>query len=195
MVVKLVLRDWIFWLIAALCAASVGAAWLSKPTGPGTEGTAPLAGQAGQERHASVAVPADDAVLQAVMNGTFPKVDSQLTLAEAFARYRWFSGPAKWLGRGTAASRTVLVSALLKLPGEAVNLGVNSDAALVFYVAEFGLTGDQKAFRPLSSAIEVRDASNKLVARIPDPEFILVRRVMRNVEPGASLKSGIAKGR
>lgn len=192
MVVKLVLRDWIFWLIAALCAASIGAAWLSKPTGPGTEGTAPLAGQV---RHASVAVPADDAVLQAVMNGTFPKVDSQLTLAEAFARYRWFSGPAKWLGKGSAASRTALVSAPLKLPGEAVNLGVNSDAALVFYVAEFGLTGDQKAFRPLSSAIEVRDASNKLLARVPDPEFILVRRVMRNVEPGASLKSGIAKGR
>lgn len=192
MVVKLIARDWIFWLIGALCTVSIGVAWLAKPTGPGTEGTAPLAGQA---RHASVAVPADDPVLQAVMNGTFPKVDSQLTLAEAFARYRWFSGPAKWLGKGSAASRTALVSAPLKLPADAVSLGVNSDAAQVFYVAEFGLSGDNKAFRPLMSAIEVRDASNKLIARIPDPEFILVRRVMRNVEPGASLKNGIAKGR
>lgn len=192
MVLKLTLRDWVFWLIAALCVASIGAAGLFKPTGPGAEGTAPLAGQ---PRYAAVAVPADDPVLHAVMNGTFPRVDSQLTLAEAFARYRWFSGPAKWLGRGSTGSRTALVSAPLKLPPEAVSLGVNSDAAAVFYVAEFGLTGDQKAFRPISSAIEVRDASNKLVARIPDPEFILVRRVMRNVEPGASLKNGIAKGR
>ncbi len=109
MAVKLVLRDWIFWLIAALCAVSIGAAWFAKPTGPGTEGTAPLAGQSGQERHASVAVPSDDPVLLAVMNGTFPKVDSQLTLSEAFARYRWFSGPAKWLGKGPAASRTALM--------------------------------------------------------------------------------------
>ena len=192
MVVKLLLRDWIFWLIAALCVASIGTAWIAKPTGPGTEGTAPLAGQAS---HAPVAVPVDDPVLYAVMNGTFPKVDSQLTLAQAFARYRWFAGSAKWLAKGSALSRTAVVTAPLKLPGEAVSLGAGSDAAAVFYVAEFGMTGGQKSFRPLSSAVEVRDASNKLIARIPDPEFILVRRVMRNVEPGASLKTGIAKGR
>jgi len=66
---------------------------------------------------------------------------------------------------------------------------------MIYYAAEFGLSGDGKSFRPLSSAVEVRDGANKLIARVPDPEFILVRRVMRDVEPGVSLKSGVAKGR
>lgn len=189
MVVKQILRDRLFWLVAALCVAAVAVAWLAKPTGPGSEGNAPLAGAP------RVPGAGDDPAVYAVMNGTFPKVDSQLTLGEAFARYRWFEGEAKWLGRGLPQSRTVIVSAPLRLPPHAADLGVGSGAAGVFYVAEFGFSGDGKSFRPLLSAVEVRDQSNKLIARVPDPEFILVRRVMRDVEPGVSLKSGIAKGR
>ena len=189
MVLKLIFRDPIFWLVAALCALLVAGAWLVKPTGPGTEGHAPLVG------NPSVLVPSDDPLLLAVVNGSFPKLDSVLTLGQAFERYSWFEGPAKWSGHGPASSRTVLVSAPLKLPGETAHLGVGSGAARVFYAAEFGMSGDGKSFRPLSSAVEVRDESGKLVARVPDPEFILVRRVMRNVEPGVSLKNGIAKGR
>lgn len=189
MVVKLILRDTVFWAVAALAMLLVGGAVLLKNDKPGSEGSAPLAGVA------SIPAAVDDPVVHAIVNGTFPKVDSQLTLGGAFARYRWFSGQPKWMGRGQASSRTVLVSVPLKLPGAAVELGVGSGAAMIYYAAEFGLSGDGKSFRPLSSAVEVRDGANKLIARVPDPEFILVRRVMRDVEPGVSLKGGVAKGR
>ena len=189
MVLKLIARDPVFWLVAVLVAVAVAGGWLARPTGPGSEGNAPLAGMP------SRLSATEDPVVRAIVNGTFPKLDSELTLGQAFERYRWFDAPAKWLGHGPAWSRSVLVSAPLKLPGEAVNLGVGSGAARVFYAAEFGMSGDGKSFRPIVSAVEVRDESNKLLARVPDPEFILVRRVMRNVEPGVSLKNGIAKGR
>jgi len=188
LVVKLILRDWLFWLVAALVAAIIAGACLVKPSGPGSEGNAPLGGS-------SSAFATDDPAMHAIVNGTFPKVDSQLTLGEAFARYRWFEERPKWIGRGLHPSRVITVSAPLRLSAEAFALGVGSDAARIFYVAEFGLAGDEKSFRPLSSAVEVRDASNKLIARVPDPEFILVRRVMRNVEPGVTLKGGVSKGR
>jgi len=189
MVLKLILRDAVFWMVIALVTVLVGGAALIKNDRPGSEGSAPLAGAA------SIPSAADDPVVYAIVNGTFPKVDSQLTLGQAFARYRWFSGQPKWIGRGQPSSRTVLVSVPLKLPAEAVELGVGSGAAMIFYAAEFGLSGDSKSFRPISSAVEVRDGSNKLIARVPDPEFILVRRVMRDVEPGVSLRGGVAKGR
>ena len=182
-----ILRDWLFWLVAALCAGLIVGASLIKPTGPGSEGNAPLGG-------AASAFVSDDPVMNAIVNGTFPKVDSQLTLGQAFERYRWFEERPKWTGRGQHPARTVVASAPLAVSPEAFALGLGSDAARVFYVAEFGRSGDGKSFRPLSSAVEVRDASNKLVARVPDPEFILVRRVMRGVEPGVSLKGGVAKG-
>jgi hypothetical protein len=189
MVVKLILRDAVFWMVVALVTVLVGGAGLIKNDRPGSEGSAPLAGAA------SIPSATDDPAVQAIVNGTFPKVDSQLTLGQAFARYRWFSGQPKWIGRGQPSSRTVLVSVPLKLPGEAAELGVGSGAAMIFYAAEFGLSGDSRSFRPISSAVEVRDGTNKLIARVPDPEFILVRRVMRDVEPGVSLKGGVAKGR
>lgn len=186
--IKLILRDLLFWLILFLAAGLITAGWLARPTGPGSEGNAPLAG-----KPVTVASP-DDQAVSAVMNGLFPKVDSQLTLAEAFSRYPWFEGPAVWIGEGPSWSRTVRVSAPLNLPGIVRELGVGSDAARVFYAAEFGLSGDAKSFRPLSSAVEVRDQANKLIARVPDPEFILVRRVMRGVQPGVSLGKGVEKG-
>ncbi|GFK93283.1 hypothetical protein NNJEOMEG_01114 [Fundidesulfovibrio magnetotacticus] len=189
MVLKLILRDTVFWLILAGCALAVATGAALRPTGPGSEGKAPLTGQP------VVVHPADDPALAGIVNGTFPKVDGQLTLGQAFSRYPWFTGPAKWIARGAAASRTAVVTVPLRMPLEAEALGAGSDSYRVFYVAEFGYSGDLKSFRPLSSAVEVRDAENKLRARVPDPEFILVRRVMRGVEPGVSLGNGVAKGR
>lgn len=182
-----ILRDWRFWLVATLSAALIAGASLVKPTGPGSEGNAPLGG-------AASAFVTSDPAMHAIVNGTFPKVDRSLTLGEAFDRYRWFEERPKWTGRGQYPARTIIVSAPLAPSGEAFALGAGSDAARIFYVAEFGLSGDGKSFRPLASAVEVRDATNKLIARVPDPEFILVRRVMRGVEPGVSLKGGVAKG-
>jgi len=189
MVVKLLLRDKLFWTIATVCALMVCLAAGLRSTAPGSEGTAPLAG------HAALLSPAEDPALAGIVDGVFPKVDSQLTLGQAFARYPWFTGPAKWIARGPAASRTALVTAPIRLPDAQESLGEGSRSYQVFYVAEFGYSGDMQSFRPLSSAVEVRDAANKLRARVPDPDFTLVRRVMRGVAPGVSLKTGVAKGR
>ena len=195
MILKSLAKDPLLWFMALACAGLILLAQSQRPTAPGTEGAAPLAGAPSVKERPSYHSLQDDPALYAIMQGTFPKVDSTLTLEKAFARYPWFAGPAKWLGRGMAPSRTVIVTAPLRLAGEDARLGAGSDAAAVFYAAEFGLSGDGKSFRPLSSAVEVRDASGKLVHRVPDPEFILVRRVMRGVEPGVNLKSGVAKGR
>lgn len=189
MILKLLGKDPLLWLVAACCLLGVATASLVRDTSPGTEGDAPLAGRA--------VLPAkhEDPLVAAVMNGTFPKVDSQLTVAQAFARYRWFDGQPRWTGQGKAPSRTVLVTAPLAMPAGAARLGVGSSAARAFYVAQFAFSGDMASFKPVESAVEVRDGSNKLVARIADPQFVLVRRVMRGVEPGVNLASGIAKGR
>lgn len=195
MILKSLAKDPLLWFTALVCAGLILLAQSQKATAPGTEGIAPLAGAPSAVERPSYQAPQDDPVLYAIMQGTFPKVDSALTLEKAFARYPWFTGPAKWLGRGMAPSRTAIVTAPLKLTGENAKLGVGSDAAAIYYTAEFGLSGDGKSFRPLSSAVEVRDASGKLIHRVSDPEFILVRRVMRGVEPGVSLRGGIAKGR
>ena len=189
MILKLLSRDILLWGLAGLCALAVAGASAVRDTSPGSEGGAPLSGRSvAPARH-------EDPHVAAVMNGAFPKVDSQLTLAQAFARYRWFDGAPKWIGQGPAASRTVLVSAPLRMPLEAVRLGAGSSAARAFYVAQFALSADMKSFKPIDSAVEVRDGANKLVARVPDPEYILVRRVMRGVEPGVSLSRGIANGK
>jgi len=193
MALRLLFRDALFWTILAVCALLICLAATQRPTAPGSEGHAPLAGQAAG--YGAVLSPADDPALTGIVNGVFPKVDSQLTLGQAFSRYAWFTGPAKWIARGPAASRTVLVTAPLRLPDLSQALGAGSQAYQVFYVAEFGYSGDLKSFRPLSSAVEVRDAENRLRARVPDPDFTLVRRVMRGVEPGVSLKTGVTKGR
>ena len=189
MILKSIARDPLFWIVALVCLTAVGATQLLFTAAPGSEGNAPLAGSP------EMPVRHDDPLVYAVMNGVFPKVDPSLTLHKAFARYRWFAAEPKWIGQGRPPARKVIVSAPLRLPKEAVRLGMGSNAAQVIYVAEFGFTADMSSFKPLSSAVEVRDASNKLVALVPDPEFILVRRVMRGVEPGVSLPGGVARGK
>lgn len=179
---RLILRDPVLWLLAALIVGLVGLAAL-----------AGLSGESGGV--SSPWLRTDDPALHAVVNGSFPKVAPGVTVGQAFERYRWFTGPAKWMSAGPAASRTVLVSVPLDLPGQAARLGAGSSSAAVFYAAEFGFSGDGKTFRPLSSAIEVRNLSNKLVARLEDRDFLLLRRVLRNQAPGASLERGIDKAR
>jgi len=178
---RLIARDKAFWIAAALVLALLGGAASLKPVGPGSEGNAPLAGRQAQPQGG------EDPLLAAVLNGTFPAVDANLTLGKAFGSYRWFSGGPKWLVRGGTGGRVVSVTAALEVPPAAARLGVGSDAAAVFYVAEFAVSPDGVSFRPVLSAVEMRDATNKLLARVPDPEFVLVRRVMRGVEPSLNL--------
>lgn len=189
MPIRVIAKDPLFLLIAGLAAVLISASAMLGPSRDGSAPDAPLTGTP------SGVIKTEDPALNAIVNGTFPRLAPGVTLGQAFERYRWFKGPAKWIGRGPAASRTVLVSVPLELPGQPVKLGIGSDAASVFYAAEFGFSGDGKSFRPLSSAIEVRGASNKVLQRVPDPDYALLRRVLRNVEPAASLERGILKDR
>jgi len=189
MPIRIIAKDPLFMLITGLAAVLISAAAMLGPSKTDLAPDAPLMGTP------SGALRTDDQALNAIVNGTFPALAPGVTLGQAFERCRWFKGPAKWIGRGPAASRTVLVSVPVELPGQAVHLGVGSGASSVFYAAEFVFTGDGKSFRPLSSAIEVRNASNKVLSHVPDPEFLLLRRIMRNADPGASLERGILKDR
>ncbi|MFZ5426864.1 MAG: hypothetical protein ACOZEN_07805 [Thermodesulfobacteriota bacterium] len=189
MPIRIIAKDPLFLLVAVLAAVLIAT---SAMLGPSRDGSAPGDMLTGTP---SGAFRTDDPALNAIVNGTFPRLAPGVTLGQAFERYRWFKGPAKWMSRGPAASRTVLVSVPLELPGQPVKLGIGSDAASVFYAAEFGFSGDGKSFLPLSSAIEVRNASNKVLQRVPDTDYTLLRRVLRNAEPGASLERGISKDR
>ncbi|WP_243310727.1 hypothetical protein [Fundidesulfovibrio agrisoli] len=178
---RLLARDKLLWAAGALIALLIAGAVLLKPSAPDIGSDVPLAGRQAQ------AEPGQDPALAAVVNGTFPALDADLTLGKAFAAYRWFSGEPKWLARGAAGSRLVGVTAVLEVPAAAARLGVGSSAAAVLYVAEFEVSPDGASFRPVLSALEVRDASNRLLTRFPDPEFVLVRRVMRGLEPALDL--------
>lgn len=191
-VIRDILRDPLFWLAAALSLSAVfGAALI----GPGGSFGPDASGRGAPSGVASPAAQTGDRTLDAVINGTFPKIRPGVTMGQAFADYRWFKDKPKWIARGFGPAVTVLVSVPLDLPGEPAALGAGSGAAGIFYAAEFGFSGDGKAFVPISSAIEVRDASNRLVTRVPDPEFLLVRRIMTGAEPKASLKNGVARGK
>lgn len=188
-----ILRDPILWLVAALSLSAVfGAALI----GPGGSFGPDAAGKGAPSGVVAVAPSrTGDKAIDAVANGTFPQVRPGVTLGQAIAGYRWFKDKPKWISRGQGVSPTVLLSVAMELPGEAANLGAGSDAAQVFYAAEFGFTGDGKSFVPLYSAVEVRDAANRLVSRVPDPEFLLLRRIMTGSDPGASLKHGVKRGK
>ncbi|MFP5240253.1 MAG: hypothetical protein ACLGQW_10515 [Acidobacteriota bacterium] len=178
---RLLARDWLLWAVVALIALLISGAALLKPSAPDIGIDVPLAGKQAK------AAPGQDPALAAVVNGTFPGLDADLTLGKAFAAYRWFSGEPKWLARGAEGSRQVDVTAVLEAPAAAARLGLGSNAAAMLYVAEFEVSPDGASFKPLLSAIEVRDASNRLLTRLPDPEFVLLRRVMRGVEPSLNL--------
>jgi len=183
-IVRLMLRDRLLWKIYALLAALLAVCLLFRASPPALEAYS-LGGQP------SITRSADDPALHAVKDGAFPALNRTATLGEAFAGYKWFSGPPKWVVQGPVTSRTVLVVAPLDMPGEAKALGIGSGSALVFYTAEFGLSGDGKSFKPLSSTVDMRDGSNKLLARVKDPQFLLLKRVMLGYEPGVSFKEGI----
>ncbi|WP_243438405.1 hypothetical protein [Fundidesulfovibrio soli] len=178
---RLLAGDRVLWAAGALIALLVAGAAMLKPSAPTVlEGGGPLAGRQAQ------AAPGQDPALAAVVNGTFPAVDAKVTLGQAFAAYRWFSGEPKWLARG-AGSRLVGVTAVLEVPAAAARLGVGSNAAAVLYVAEFEVSPDGVSFKPVLSAVEVRDATNRLLARVPDTDFVQLRRVMRGAEPTLNL--------
>ncbi len=185
-----ILRDRLLWLVAAVVVTLLAVAVVFGPCAPQVDPKYPMTGRVLSKRDLAKD---PDAVLRMVVDGTFPALAPDVTLGQAFAAYAWFTDKPKWLVRGAGPSRTVYVTAPLVLPSAPANLGVGSGAAAVFYVAEFSLSGDNAAFLPVSSAVEVRDGVNKLVARVPDPDFLLIRRVMRGHDPGVSLTTGVQK--
>jgi len=190
LVIRKLSRDPVFWAIACLLLFLVLLANVSGPSRHG--GPAPEKSVGGQP---APLVQSGDPVLRSVVNGHFTRLEPGLTLGQAFARYPWFKGEAKWITSGTGGSATVLVNVPLELPGQAVGLGIGSGQASVFYAAEFGFSGDRKSMFPVYSAIEVRDGSGRLTSRIRDKDFLLFKRIMTNKDPGATLSGGIAPGR
>lgn len=188
-----ILSDKFLWLAAAGLAAILALACLFPGGDAGRQAVPEPGGKARSAR--AQAMKERDPVLYAVTQGTLPGLNAQLTLEEAFARYPWFAAPATWMSRGAPDSGTVLVTARLKAPGDRARLGLGSDQAALIFVCEFGLSGDAGSFRPLHSAVEVRDASNALVSRVEDRDFTTLRRIMAGREPDAKLLPGAVGAR
>lgn len=183
-----ILSDKVLWVVFALLGIAIAASLIFRAPGQVLE-TLSVDGQP------ALFKATDDPVLHAVMNGTLPGLDRSRTLGAAFAAYKWFTDAPKWMTRGPALSKTVLVVAPLDMPAPAKALGLGSGSAMVFYTVEFGLSGDGKSFKPLASSVDVRDGANKLLARVNDPKFLVLRRVMLGSEPGVSLRDGVRPGR
>ena len=183
-----ILADKLLWLVFALLGLALALSLTFRAPDPLLE---TLAVEGRPDPFATT----DDPALHAVMNGTLPGLERARTVGAVFAAYRWFTAAPKWMTQGPALSRTVLVTAPLDMPAKDKALGMGSGSAMVFYTVEFGLAGDGKSFKPLSSSVDVRDGANKLVARVNDPNFLVLRRVMLGLEQGVSLKEGVRPGR
>jgi len=176
-----VLRDRRLWLLALGMAGALAflAAWPSGKPCPESLSTALAArGKALKDQNPAI---------YAVFAGTFPQMDENLTVGEAFARYKWFSDSPKWTALPPGSGTSVLVAAPLVPDQAAALLGLGSDQARLLLVVEFALSADARTFAPRRSGVEVRDASNKLVLRSEDRNFTLLRQVLRNQQPGVAL--------
>ncbi len=183
-----IVADKLLWVVFALLGLAIAASLALRLPDPVLE-TLSVEGQPAPFKTTN------DPVLHAVMNGSLPGLDRRHSLGTAFAAYKWFTDAPKWMTQGPATSRTVLVVAPLDMPAPAKALGLGSGSAMVYYTVEFGMSGDAKSFRPLSSTVDVRDGSNKLLARVNDPNFLVLRRVLWGLDPGVSLKTGVRPGR
>ena len=181
---RAILEDKLLWLVFALLGVAIASSLTFRASGPDLE-TLAVNGQPASFKAT------DDPALHAVMNGTIPGLDPTRSLGAVFAAYSWFTAPPKWMSQGPAASRTVLVVAPLDMPAKDKALGMWSGSAMVYYTVEFGFSGDGRSFIPLASSVDVRDGSNKLLARVNDPKFLVLRRVMLNRAPEVSMKDGV----